>query len=78
MSSMASAAAIWTMLEQLPYTLTVAAVAGLCYLIAGFTLINPIIVLIFGIAILYGIMRFFGKSVAEEDLKADLKRRTTN
>ncbi|NLX62004.1 MAG: Na+/H+ antiporter NhaC family protein [Tissierellia bacterium] len=75
MSSMASAADhLDHVRTQLPYTLTVAAVAGLCYLIAGFTLINPIIVLIFGIAILYGIMRFFGKSVAEEDLKADLKK----
>lgn len=69
MSSMASGADHLDHVKtQMPYAFTVAAVAGLSYLIASIFSIHPIIILIIGVAILIGIVSVFGKSVKEEDL----------
>ena len=56
---------------QLPYALTAAIVAGIAYIVSGFTSINPIITIIIGIAIMIGIVRTVGKSTAEENLKKE-------
>ncbi|GMG96104.1 Na+/H+ antiporter NhaC family protein [Tepidimicrobium xylanilyticum] len=70
MSSMASEADhLDHVRTQIPYAITVATVAGISYILAGLLSINPIIILLIGIAILYGIIAILGKSVKEEDLK---------
>ncbi|NLW41352.1 MAG: Na+/H+ antiporter NhaC family protein [Tissierellia bacterium] len=73
MSSMASEADhLDHVRTQTPYAITVAAVAGLSYIVAGFFSLNPIIILLIGIAILYGIISVLGKSVKEEDVRKDI------
>lgn len=73
MSSMASEADhLDHVRTQIPYAITVAAVAGLSYIAAGFFSLNPIIILLIGIAILYGIISVLGKSVKEEDVRKDI------
>ena len=73
MSSMASEADhLDHVRTQIPYAITVAAVAGLSYIVAGFFSLNPIIILLIGIAILYGIISVLGKSVKEEDVRKDI------
>ena len=56
---------------QMPYSLTVALVAGISYLLAGFLSAHPIIILLIGTLIIIGIISFFGKSVKEVDLKKE-------
>ena len=56
---------------QMPYAVSVGIVSGICYLIAGFTGINPLLILLIGFIILVGIIRFLGKSVKEEDLRKE-------
>ncbi|MBQ0018435.1 MAG: Na+/H+ antiporter NhaC family protein [Clostridiales bacterium] len=43
---------------QLPYATTVAVIAFICYIIAGYTL-NPIVPLIVGFAMVFGVLMFF-------------------
>lgn len=70
MSSMASGADhLHHVKTQMPYAVSVGIVSGICYLIAGFTGINPLLILLIGFIILVGIIRFLGKSVKEEDLR---------
>lgn len=54
---------------QMPYAMVVALVSIICYLIVGFLRLHPGIVLLIGLALIYIIVRFKGKSVALEDLK---------
>ncbi|MCF6466467.1 Na+/H+ antiporter NhaC family protein [Clostridium sp. Cult2] len=54
---------------QMPYALTVALVAGISYIIAGFLSPHPLIILLIGAALTIGIIRYVGKSVKQEDLK---------
>jgi len=70
MSSMASASDhIDHVKTQLPYALTAAGIAlFLGYLPAGFG-VSPIILLPVGIVSLFLIVKYFGKSVKEEDLQ---------
>lgn len=70
MSSMASAADhIDHVKTQLPYAVFVALTAILTgYLPAGLG-VNPLISLVAGVAIIWAVLRFYGKSTAEEDLK---------
>lgn len=56
---------------QLPYALTAAVIGGICYLIAGFMGAHPAIVLLIGAAMVYGVLKFYGKSVKMEDLKKE-------
>ena len=74
MSSMASASDhIDHVKTQLPYALTTAAIAIVFgYLPAGFG-VSPIITLPLGIAALYAVVKFVGKSTKEEDLQAEEK-----
>lgn len=53
---------------QMPYALTVAAISGLSYLLVGIFPIHPIIMLLIGLVIILGIVRYIGKSVKDEDL----------
>lgn len=72
MSSMASGADhLHHVKTQMPYAVSVGIVSGICYLIAGFTGINPLLILLIGFIILVGIIRFLGKSVKEEDLRKE-------
>lgn len=72
MSSMASGADhLHHVKTQLPYAISVGIVSGICYLIAGFTGINPLLILLIGIIILVGIIRFLGKSIKDENLKKE-------
>ncbi|HSH36432.1 Na+/H+ antiporter NhaC family protein [Schnuerera sp.] len=72
MSSMASGADHLDHVKtQMPYALTVSIVAGISYLLAGFFSSHPIIILLIGTAIIIGVIRYFGKSVKEEDLKKE-------
>lgn len=69
MSSMASASDhIDHVKTQIPYSLTAAGIAIIGYIIVGVFKLNPIVSLIVGVALLLGIVHFFGKSTAEEDL----------
>lgn len=54
---------------QMPYAMVVAVVSIICYLIEGLTGAPAALVLILGLALIYIIVRFRGKSVLEEDLK---------
>lgn len=56
---------------QAPYALTVAVIAGLAYIISGFTKINPIITILIGIVLMIGVIKFMGKSTSDEDLKKE-------
>lgn len=56
---------------QLPYSLTAAIVAGIAYIVSGFTSINSIITIIIGMAIMIGIVRFAGKSTAVDKLRKE-------
>ena len=56
---------------QMPYAMIVAAVSIICYLIKGITGAPAALVLILGLALIYIIVRFRGKSVLEEDLKRE-------
>lgn len=56
---------------QMPYALTAAILGGICYIIAGFLGAHPLIILIIGAAMIYCILRFYGKSVKLEDLKKE-------
>jgi Na+/H+ antiporter NhaC len=61
---------------QIPYSLTVAAIAVLVgYLPAAMFGINPLISLVLGFACCYGVVRFVGKEVeeGEADQKAKAK-----
>lgn len=53
---------------QMPYAITVAAISGLSYLLVGIFPIHPIIMLLIGLVIILGIVRYIGKSVKDEDL----------
>lgn len=69
MSSMASGADHLDHVKtQMPYALTVAAVAGISYLIAGIFSIHPAIILLIGVVLIIGIVGLLGRSVKEEDL----------
>lgn len=70
MSSMASAADhIDHVKTQLPYALFVAVTAIIVgYLPAGLGL-NPLLSLVAGVLIIWAVLKFYGKSTAEEDLK---------
>ncbi|WP_069649354.1 Na+/H+ antiporter NhaC family protein [Caloranaerobacter ferrireducens] len=69
MSSMASASDhIDHVKTQIPYSLTAAGIAIIGYIIVGVFKLNPIVSLVVGVALLVGIVHFFGKSTAEEDL----------
>lgn len=70
MSSMASAADhIDHVKTQLPYAVFVALTAILVgYLPAGLG-VNPLISLVAGVVVIWAVLRFYGKSTAEEDLK---------
>jgi len=69
MSSMASASDhIDHVKTQIPYALTAAAVASVVGFIPAGMGMNPIISLVLGIVVLWAIIRFVGKSVAEEDI----------
>lgn len=54
---------------QMPYAMFVSVVSILCYFIAGLTGMNPVIILIIGVAIIYAVVRFKGKSVLVQDLE---------
>ncbi len=71
MSSMASAADhIDHVKTQFPYAVFVAFVAiAVGYLPAGLGM-NPFISLLAGVALIWGVLKFYGKSTKEEDLKA--------
>lgn len=70
MSSMAAGADhIDHVKTQMPYALTVAAVAGISYLLAGFLSAHPVIILLIGTAIIIGIVSIFGKSTKEIDIQ---------
>ena len=53
---------------QMPYSITVAAISGLSYLLVGIFPIHPLIMLLIGLVIILGIVRYIGKSVKDEDL----------
>lgn len=72
MSSMASGADHLDHVKtQMPYSITVAIVAGISYILAGYLSAHPIIILLIGTAVIIGIVKYFGKSVKEEDLKKE-------
>lgn len=72
MSSMASGADHLDHVKtQMPYALTVAIVSGICYILAGFLSIHPVLILLIGILIIIGLIRIFGKSVKVEDLRRE-------
>lgn len=76
MSSMASGADHLDHVKtQMPYALTIAGVSIISYILAGFLSAHPIIILLIGAVIIVGIIKFFGKSVKNEDLK---KKATSN
>ena len=56
---------------QMPYALTAAVIGAICYLIAGFLGAHPVVVLLIGTAMIYGVLKFYGKSVKVEDLKKE-------
>ncbi len=71
MSSMASAADhIDHVKTQIPYSVTVAIVAAIFGFIPAGLGINPLISLVLGAVVLWAVLKFAGKSVAEEDIKA--------
>lgn len=53
---------------QIPYALVGAAIAIFCYLLVGLLNLNVFITLLIGIAIIFAVIHFFGKSVKMEDL----------
>lgn len=72
MSSMASGADHLDHVKtQMPYSIAVATIAGISYILAGFFSAHPIIILLIGIAIIIGVVNYFGKSVKEKDLKKE-------
>ena len=72
MSSMASGADHLDHVKtQMPYSITVAIVAGISYILAGYLSAHQIIILLIGTAVIIGIVKYFGKSVKEEDLKKE-------
>lgn len=72
LSSMASAADHMDHVRtQIPYAITAAIVGGIVgFIPAGFG-INPVISLVIGVVVLYGIVRVLGKSTYREDLEVD-------
>lgn len=54
---------------QMPYGMLVAGVSIICYLIAGLTLLNPVIILLIGLVLLYAILKIIGKPLDLEELK---------
>ncbi len=55
---------------QMPYGLLVAGgVSIICYLIAGLTLLNPVIILLIGLVLLYAVLKIIGKPLDLEELK---------
>lgn len=70
MSSMASGADHLDHVKtQMPYAMVVAAISIICYLVAGLTHMNPVLLLILGGILVYLVIHFKGKSVEVEDLK---------
>ncbi len=54
---------------QMPYAITISIVAGISYILAGFLSAHPLIILLIGTIIIFGIVKVLGKSVKEEDLR---------
>lgn len=72
MSSMASGADHLDHVKtQMPYSITIAIIAGISYILAGFLSAHPVVILLIGTAIIIAVVRFFGKSVKEEDLRKE-------
>ncbi len=74
MSSMAAAADHMDHVKtQMPYSLIGAGIAMFCYILVGIFKLNVVITLIIGIALIFVILHFFGKSVKEGVLIAEEK-----
>lgn len=79
MSSMGSAADLMDHVRtQIPYALTAAIVAAIIGFIPASLGVSPIIIIPAGIFLLVIIVRFLGKSVKLEDLKATYENESTN